>query len=80
MVKYGTQQPDYAVPRLPEIYQKPLSWGHLTITDETLVPKSAIIEGFHCVSLAPENLLMCPDPAHRAVFLLETYILYSRKI
>ena len=34
-----TQQPDYAVPRLPEIYRKPLSWGHLARVDKMLVPK-----------------------------------------
>ena len=33
-----TQQPDYAVPRLPEIYRKPLivSLGHFAITDKML--------------------------------------------
>ena len=34
-----TQHPDHAVPCLPEIYQKPLSWRHLAITEKMLVPK-----------------------------------------
>ena len=51
-----TQQPDYAVPRLPEIYRKPLSWGHLAITDEMLVPKGVRYRGvplytFPCMAL-----------------------------
>ena len=33
------QQPDYAVPCLPEIYRKPLSSGHLAIMDKMLGPK-----------------------------------------
>ena len=40
-----TQQPDYTAPRLPEIYRKPLSWGHLAITDEMLVPKGVHYRG-----------------------------------
>ena len=35
----------FSVPRLPEIYRKPLSWGHLAITDETLVPKGVRYRG-----------------------------------
>ena len=40
-----TQQPDYTVPRLPEIYRKPPSWGHLAITDEMLVIKGVHYRG-----------------------------------
>ena len=43
--KFKFIQPDYAVPRLPEIYRKPLSWGHLAITDEMLVPKGVHYRG-----------------------------------
>ena len=53
-----TQQPDYPVPRLLEIYRKPLSWGHLAIRDKMLVPSGvryAGVEGFYCIySLIPK--------------------------
>ena len=39
------QQPDYAVPRLLEIYRKPLSWGHLAIRDKILVPNGVHYRG-----------------------------------
>ena len=40
-----TQQPDYAVARLPEMYRKPLSWGHLAIADKMLVPNGVRYRG-----------------------------------
>ena len=33
------------IPRLPEIYRKPLSCGHLAITDKMLVPKGVRYRG-----------------------------------
>ena len=46
-----TQQLDYAVPHLPEIYRKPLSWGHLAITDKMLVPEGVRYRGVPLYSL-----------------------------
>ena len=41
----------------PEIYRKPLSQGHLAITDRSLVSMVSAIEGFHCPKINIHNAI-----------------------
>ena len=48
-----TQQPDYAAPRLPEIYiPEAPELGTPRYDDKMLGPVVSVIEGFHCILVA----------------------------
>ena len=72
------QQPDYAVPHLPEIYQKPLSQGHLAITDKMLGPNGVRHRGVSLYGNALRVLALYPGFRWAPMRLVQYYRLCCR--